>query len=106
MSDPTQRTDRPPGAPPSGPQAMPRRTSRTGWLFGIGVLIVAAGAAFYWYEHSGSAASTPEASAAMSPPQVTDATPLKHDVVEWDEYTGQFSAIDYVEVRARVSGYI
>ena len=106
MSDHTQRTDAPPGAPPSGPQPMPRRTSRTGWLFGIGVLVVAAGAGLYWYEHSGLATGTPAASAAMPPPEVTVATPLQHDVVEWDEYTGQFSAVDYVEVRARVSGYI
>jgi RND family efflux transporter MFP subunit len=28
------------------------------------------------------------------------------DITEWDEYTGRFEAVNYVEVRARVSGYL
>jgi len=31
---------------------------------------------------------------------------LLHENTEWDEYTGQFSAVDVVEMRPRVSGYI
>ena len=34
------------------------------------------------------------------------ATPVKQNIVEWDEYTGRFEASNRVEVRARVSGYI
>ena len=34
------------------------------------------------------------------------AAPLQREITEWDEYTGQFSAVDYVEMRPRVSGYI
>ena len=40
------------------------------------------------------------------PPKVTVSNPLKKDIVEWDEYTGRFAAIESVDVRARVSGYI
>ncbi len=28
------------------------------------------------------------------------------DITEWDEYTGRLTAIDTVEVRPRVSGYL
>jgi RND family efflux transporter MFP subunit len=46
------------------------------------------------------------AQAAQAPPAVTVSTPLQKEIVEWDEFTGQFAAVDYVEVRARVSGYL
>lgn len=39
-------------------------------------------------------------------PSVTVARPVVKDVVEHDDYTGRFNAIDYVEVRARVTGYL
>src|SRR6185437_10266000 len=54
----------------------------------------------------GSDAAAPTAAAAMPPPEVTVAAPLQREIVEWDEYTGQFSAVDFVEMRPRVSGYI
>lgn len=38
--------------------------------------------------------------------KITVAKPVIHPIVEWDEYTGRLSAIDYVEVRARVNGYL
>ena len=41
-----------------------------------------------------------------APPAVTVSHPLEREVVEWDEYTGQFAAVEYVELRARVSGYL
>ena len=106
MSDHTQGTSAPPGAPPSGAHPPPRSGSRISWLFGIGALVVAAAAAFYWYQHTGSDAEAPPASAAMPPPEVTVAAPLRREIVEWDEYTGQFSAVGNVEMRPRVSGYI
>ena len=40
------------------------------------------------------------------PPQVTVSQPVTRDVVEWDEYTGRLEAVESVEVRARVSGYL
>lgn len=38
------------------------------------------------------------------PPPVEVASPLVKSVVEWDEYTGRFEAVERVELRARVSG--
>src|SRR4051794_20926391 len=44
--------------------------------------------------------------AAPPPPTVTVAKPVKRTIVDHDEYVGRFVAIDAVEVRARVSGYL
>lgn len=43
---------------------------------------------------------------APPPPEVTVATPLQRDVVDWDDYTGRFVAPQDVEIRARVNGVI
>jgi RND family efflux transporter MFP subunit len=43
---------------------------------------------------------------APPPPAVTVATPTKRTVSDFDEYVGRFTAIDSVEVRAHVSGYL
>ena len=48
----------------------------------------------------------PKAQRPQGPPPVTVAQPLQKTLTEWDEYTGRFDAIDTVEVRARVSGYL
>jgi RND family efflux transporter MFP subunit len=40
------------------------------------------------------------------PPKVKALHPVKRDVMEWDEYTARFDAVDSVEVRPRVSGYL
>jgi len=39
-------------------------------------------------------------------PAVTVQNPEVRRIVDWDEYTGQFEAVESVEVRARVSGYL
>jgi RND family efflux transporter MFP subunit len=43
---------------------------------------------------------------ASPPPAVTVAKPLAKTVTDWDEYTGRLEAVEMVEVRARVSGYL
>jgi len=43
---------------------------------------------------------------APPPPKVTVSKPLTKEVIEWDEYTGRLEAVDSVDVRARVSGYL
>ena len=43
---------------------------------------------------------------APPPPTVTVATPLVREVADWDDYVGRFEAIDSVEVKPRVSGYL
>ncbi len=40
------------------------------------------------------------------PPKIKIAQPLSQDVTEWDEYTGRIEAVDSVDIRARVSGYL
>jgi RND family efflux transporter MFP subunit len=40
------------------------------------------------------------------PPAVTTSKPVQRSIVEWDEYTGRFDAVESVDVRARVSGYL
>ena len=44
--------------------------------------------------------------AAPPPPSVTVAKPVKRPVSDFDEYVGRFVAVNSVEVRARVSGYL
>jgi RND family efflux transporter MFP subunit len=44
--------------------------------------------------------------AAPPPPAVTVARPARQTVTDYDEYVGRFVAVDMVEVRARVSGYL
>jgi len=39
-------------------------------------------------------------------PPVTVAVPLRQQVVDWDEFTGRFEAVESVQVRARVGGFI
>ena len=43
---------------------------------------------------------------APPPPSVTVANPVKRTVIDQDEYVGRFVAVDSIEVRARVSGYL
>ena len=45
-------------------------------------------------------------SAAMPAPQVSVASVLSEPVQRWDEFTGRVSAVDSVELRPRVSGYV
>lgn len=40
------------------------------------------------------------------PPEVTASQPVRRPAVEWDEFSGRFEAVDVVELRARVSGYL
>jgi RND family efflux transporter MFP subunit len=49
---------------------------------------------------------TAAAPAPPPPPQVTVAKPVAKNVVDHDEYVGRFEAVDAVEIRARVSGYL
>jgi RND family efflux transporter MFP subunit len=46
------------------------------------------------------------AAQAPPPPGVLVAPAIEKSVQDWDEYTGKFAAVDSVEVRPRVSGYI
>ena len=47
----------------------------------------------------------PQQPAAAAPP-VTVAQPVKRTVTDWDEFTGRFEAVQEVQVRARVGGFV
>lgn len=47
-----------------------------------------------------------KSAASTEPPEVTVSQPVTRKTVEWDEYTGRFDAVEAVDVRARVSGYL
>ncbi len=51
-------------------------------------------------------AQTEAQQAPPAPPQVTVANVISRDVTEWDEFTGRLQAVDTVDVRPRVSGYV
>src|SRR6185312_10517197 len=52
------------------------------------------------------AAEAASAAAAAPPPQVSVAQVVQRPVNEFDEFTGRFEAIQHVDLRPRVSGYI
>ncbi|MGH8034127.1 MAG: efflux RND transporter periplasmic adaptor subunit, partial [Lysobacterales bacterium] len=41
-----------------------------------------------------------------APPKVTVAKPLLRQVTDWDKFTGRLAAVNSVDIRARVSGYL
>src|SRR5438270_728637 len=43
---------------------------------------------------------------AMPPAAVTVAHPIEREVVDWDDYTGRLEAVEIVDLRARVGGYL
>jgi RND family efflux transporter MFP subunit len=69
------------------------RTLRVGAVIALATLVAACG------EGQKQAGVPP-------PPSVTVAKPIKRTVFDFDEYVGRFTAINSVEVRARVSGYL
>lgn len=50
--------------------------------------------------------SSTAAPSAPPPPEVSVATVLSKPVRQWDDFTGRVSAVEMVELRARVSGYV
>jgi RND family efflux transporter MFP subunit len=64
------------------------------WLGLIGVFL------------AGCSQPTADPSPAPPPPAVTVSQPIQRQVIEWDEYTGRLEAVETVDVRARVSGYL
>ena len=55
---------------------------------------------------SGCGEEAPKQQAAAPAPPVTVSRPVTKVVSDFDEYVGRFVAVDYVEIRARVSGYL
>ncbi len=109
MNDDLDTREKPTGAPVKpapAPIAEPQRPGHSvRWIVGFLLLTAIAAGAYYGYYSSQRAAATATA-APMPPPVVTVSHPLQKTITEWDEYTGQFQALDFVAIRARVSGYL
>ncbi|WP_315742949.1 MULTISPECIES: efflux RND transporter periplasmic adaptor subunit [unclassified Bradyrhizobium] len=81
--------------------ATPQRTDNfVGFRRTLNILTLCLAAAF---TGCGEQKQPPQAAAA---PPVTVAPPVKRTVTDWDEFTGRFEAMEEVQVRARVGGYI
>jgi RND family efflux transporter MFP subunit len=102
MTDPTNTSE--PAATPA-PHTPPRHNAR--WIIGILCLgAVVFGGGYYFFQHYQGSMAPAAAAAQAAPAPVTVAKPLVKEITEWDEFTGQFAAVDEVEIRARVSGYL
>tara|TARA_R110002049_G_scaffold83933_1_gene213573 strand:+ start:5669 stop:6865 length:1197 start_codon:yes stop_codon:yes gene_type:complete len=80
------------------------RKSLTTSIFTGTVVVTGLGFLLFDRLHSAPVMAAEKAEQAEQP--VTVANPTIEKIVEWDEYTGRFEAVDDVEVRARVSGYL
>src|SRR4051794_18412103 len=100
-------TDQPRSSPelPEAPPTAPERRRGRGLAIALIVLMLAVGAAWWFFRGAGPGGAG-TATTAPPMPHVTVASPLYKDIVEWNEYTGQFQAVEEVEVRSRVSGYL
>jgi RND family efflux transporter MFP subunit len=76
------------------------------WLGGLAVVLLAGGAALLYPKLLYNSQSASAQAVPPAPPSVTVSTPLQRDQASWTSFTGQFSAVDYVELRAQVSGYL
>lgn len=73
----------------------------------IGLLLALSAAVLAACEQPNAKGQAKDTAPAAAPaPVVTVSLPVVDEITEWDEYTGRFEAIDMVEVRARVSGYL
>ncbi len=84
-------------------ESQSRKRRRGAWLL---LLLLAVAAAGLGYRYWGFWQTSQPAPAAPPPPAVTVAKPLVKELVEWKDFTGQFQAVESVDVRARVSGYL
>ena len=92
----------------------PSRGRRRGVVWTLVMILAGVVVAGIWWQGQQSGATggegaakqaQPGAGAPLAPP-VTVANPIHKKIVEWDEYPGQFTAVDAIDVRARVSGYL
>jgi membrane fusion protein, multidrug efflux system len=89
------------------PEPPPRRTNMrkaTGKIL-TGFILCAGATLYFWVGGGGHKGAQAQPAAPPAPP-VTVSQPLQREIVEWNEYTGQFAATESVELRARVSGYL
>lgn len=78
----------------------PVRVADSRSLYGSAILVLIAGLLPGCSEKPAAQAAAPAA------PPVTVAQPVKRTVTDWDEFTGRFDAVQSVQVRPRVGGFI
>jgi RND family efflux transporter MFP subunit len=101
MADPTDEEHAPQhAAPVSG------RSHRFGWGAAAVLLALGSAAAAAWQYGRPTRASAQQADAAPPPPAVTVSTPLERRMGGSTTFTGQFSAVDQVQLQAQVTGYL
>jgi membrane fusion protein, multidrug efflux system len=83
-----------------------KHSGRATWLALAATVTAAAGAAGYLYFHDPAQAAVPQHAAAAPAMPVSVATVQERKVTEWAEFSGRLEAIDRVDVRSRVAGYI
>src|ERR1700736_2725856 len=88
-------------------QSLPRgsmgRRTRRNWYVAAAAGAILAGAVWSLSAHT---AMPEQGTVPPSPPVVTVALPLRENVTNRTELTGQFSAVNQVGLRAQVSGYL
>lgn len=96
----------PPSTPALEPAPASPASGRGRWILTCLVLgAVVFGGGTWYFQHR--EAAPQQAQAAPGPVlPVTVSKPRVETITEWDEFTGQFEAVDSVEIRARVSGYL
>ncbi len=80
----------------------PGRGGRIRFAAAAVVLLGLAGAGLAWHGRG----PGPAPVVAAPPPPVTVSPPLQRSIAQSTDFTGQFSAVDQVDLRAQVSGYL
>lgn len=108
MDSPPGTTD-PASTKQNDPPPAPRPRARKSGVMPLAVLglaIIVAGGAYWYFTGKGGPSATASATTGPQAVPVTVAKPVVKDITEWDEFTGRFDAVEAVEVRARVTGYL
>jgi multidrug efflux system membrane fusion protein len=89
---------------PSVPQGSTGRRTRRNWYVAVAAGAILVGAGVWSF---GAYMTMPEqGTVSPSPPVITVALPLRENITNRTEFTGQFSAVNQVGLRAQVSGYL
>src|SRR5882757_8450119 len=92
------------GDAPNVPRGSMGRRTRRNWYVAAAAGAILAGAGVW--SLSAHTAMPEQGTVPPSPPVVTVALPLRENVTNRTELTGQFSAVNQVGLRAQVSGYL
>jgi len=75
-------------------------------VYGTVLLSLAVLTALLLFSGAGHSRATPQASTSLALPEVTVAEVIHRPLREWQEFSGRLQAVNTVEIRPRVSGYV